>query len=60
MTRMPSIVGIAIDTKTDRIMSYVGNLGDVRKWAAELSDPHMSIQIREIGEIVMFVGGVKS
>jgi hypothetical protein len=57
---MPSIVGIAIDMKTDRIMSYVGNLGDVRKWAAELSDPHTSIQIREIGEIVMYVGEVKS
>ena len=60
MTRMPSIVGIAVDRKTDRIMSYVGNLGDVRKWAAELSGPDTSIQIREIGEIVMFVGEVKS
>ena len=54
------MVGIAINMETDRIMTYVGNLGDVRKWAAELSGPHMSIQIREIGEIVMFSGGVKS
>ena len=60
MTRMPSIVGIAIDRKTDRIMSYVGDLNNVRKWAAELKGPDISIQIREIGEFVMFVEEVKS
>lgn len=60
MSRMPSIVGIAVDRKTNRILSYVGSLGEVRQWAAEVASPDTTIQIREIGEVVMFVGEVQS
>ena len=60
MTRMPSIVGIAMSSKTDRITSYVGDLNAVRQWAAEQKAPDTSIQIREIGEIIMYVEEVKS
>lgn len=60
MTRMPSIVGVAVDNKTDKILYFVGNLNEVRQWAREISGPEINIQIREIGEIVMYMGEVKS
>ena len=59
MTRMPSIVGIAVELSNNQTSCRVGSLNEVRAWADAIKREGVSIQIREIGQIVMFIEGEK-